>query len=57
MDNQLNELSKGVKTSSGPKKYNLRSKKKEGKPNIPEQSTRAKKPAKDVAKSNKGKRA
>jgi hypothetical protein len=31
MDNQLNELSKGEKTSSSPNKYNLRSKKKEGK--------------------------
>jgi hypothetical protein len=57
MDNQLNELSKGEKTNSSPNKYNLRSKKKEGKSDIPDQPTRAEKPAKDVADNNKDKKA
>jgi hypothetical protein len=34
MDSQLNELSKGERTSGNPNRYNLRSKKKEGKPDI-----------------------
>jgi hypothetical protein len=31
MENQLNELSKGDKANNSPNRYNLRSKKKEGK--------------------------
>jgi hypothetical protein len=57
MDNQLNELSKGEKTNSSPNKYNLRSKKKEEKYDIPGHPIRAAKPAKDVANSSKEKRA
>ena len=53
MSNQLNELSKGEKTSNDPNRYNLRFKKKEAKPDIPEQPARAKKPAKDMAENNK----
>ena len=41
MDNQLNELSKGEKTSHTPNRYNLRSKQKEGKADIPDRPTRA----------------
>jgi hypothetical protein len=36
MDNQLNELSKGDKANNSPNRYNLRSKKKEGKPDVPD---------------------
>jgi hypothetical protein len=57
MDSQLNELSKGERTSGNPNRYNLRSKKKEGKPDIPDQPTRTVNPAKDVAASNKEKEA
>jgi hypothetical protein len=57
MDNQLNELSKGERTSGNPNRYNLRSKKKEGNPDIPDQPTRTENPAKDVAASNKEKEA
>jgi hypothetical protein len=49
MDSQLNELRKGDKANDNPNRYNLRSKKKEGKPNFPEQPTRAEKPSEDVA--------
>jgi hypothetical protein len=35
MDNQLNDLSKGDKSNNKPNRYNLRSKKKEGMPNVP----------------------
>jgi hypothetical protein len=42
MENQLNELSKGERTSGNPNRYNLRSKKKEGNPDIPDQPTRTK---------------
>jgi hypothetical protein len=56
MDSQLNELRKGDKANDNPNRYNLRSKKKEGKPNFPEQPTRAEKPVEDVADDNKGKK-
>jgi hypothetical protein len=49
MDNQLNELSKGDKANDNPNRYNLRSKKKEGKSDVPDQPTREENPAKDVA--------
>jgi hypothetical protein len=42
MDSQLNELSKGEKTNDNPNKYNLRSKKKEGKPDTSDQPTKTK---------------
>jgi hypothetical protein len=57
MDSQLNELSKGDKASSSQSRYNLRSKKKIGAPDVPEQFTRAEKPAKEVADNNEGKKA
>jgi hypothetical protein len=57
MDGQLNELSKGEKTNNNPNRYNLRSRKEEGKPDIPDQPTRAENPAKDVADNNKEKKA
>jgi hypothetical protein len=53
MDSQLNELSKA---SGNPNRYNHRSNKKVETSNIPEQPTRAEKPDKDVAGSNKGKK-
>jgi hypothetical protein len=55
MDSQLNELSKGEKTSNNPNRYSLRSKKKEGNPDVLDQPTREENPAKDVADSNKEK--
>ena len=57
MDNQINELSKGEKANSSPNKYNLRTKKKEGKSDILDQPSKAKKPAKDAKKNNKEKKA
>jgi hypothetical protein len=56
MDNQINELSKVEKTSSIPNKCNLGSKKKEGKFYIPNQLSRAEKPAKDATNNNKEKK-
>jgi hypothetical protein len=56
MDSQLNELSKGEKTSNNPNRYSLRSKKKEGKPGVPDQPTRAKKPVENVADRSKEKK-
>jgi hypothetical protein len=53
MNNQINELSKGEDTHSSPRRYNLRSKKKEGKYDIPNQRSRAEKPAKDATNNNK----
>jgi hypothetical protein len=50
-------LSKGEKTNSSPNKYNLRSKKKEGKSDIPDQPTREENPVKDVVKISRGKKA
>jgi hypothetical protein len=40
MDGQINELSKGEKANSGPGKYNLWSKKKEGNSDIPNPTPR-----------------
>jgi hypothetical protein len=56
MDIQINELSKGEKTNNIPNKYNLRSKKKEGKFDVPDQPSRAEKPAKDTTNSSKEKK-
>jgi hypothetical protein len=55
MDNQLNEMSKGDKASDNPNRYNLRSKKKGGKPDVPDRPTRAENPVEDVASNNKEK--
>jgi hypothetical protein len=57
MDSQLNELSKGEKASGGQGRYNLRSDKRTTAPDIPEQSTRAEKPASKVADGHRGKKA
>ena len=56
MDNKLNELSKGDKTSGGQGRYDLRSKKNTIAPDIPEKSTRTEKPTNDVADSHRGKK-
>jgi hypothetical protein len=53
LDNQINELSKGKKTNNTPNKYNLRSKKKEGKYKILDQPSREYKPTKDAANRSK----
>jgi hypothetical protein len=55
MNSQINELSKGEKASSSPNKYNLRSKKKEGKSDIPDQPLIAEKPAKHATNICQGK--
>jgi hypothetical protein len=57
MNSQLNELSKGDKVSGGRGRYNLRSDKKEATPDVPEQSSRAEKPADEVVDNHKGKKA
>jgi hypothetical protein len=57
MDIQLNEIRKGDKANDSPKKYNLRSKKKEGKSDVPNQPSRAYKSSKDAANSSKEKKA
>jgi hypothetical protein len=57
MSCQINELIKGEKANSGPNKYNLRSKKKEGKSDIPDQPSIAEKPTKDTTNNNKEKKA
>ena len=54
MNSQLNELSKGDKASSIQNRYNLRSKKKFGTPDVHEQPTSAYKPAKAMEDNNKG---
>jgi hypothetical protein len=56
MENQLNELSKRDKANNNPNIYNLRSKKKEGNPDVSDQPTIAKRPAKDASDDNKGKK-
>jgi hypothetical protein len=53
MDKQINELSKGEKTNSSPNKYNLMSKKKEGKLDIRDKPSRVEKPTKDTSNNNK----
>jgi len=55
MDNQLNELSKGEKGNENPNKYNLRSKKKEGKPNASNQHNKTENSARVVVSSSKEK--
>jgi hypothetical protein len=55
MDNQLNESSKGGKANENQNKYNLRSKKKEGKPSTSDQPNKTENPAKVVVSSNKEK--
>jgi ribonuclease HI len=57
ISNQLNELSKGEEANHIPNRYNLRSKQKEGKSDIPDRPTRAEKPAKDIADRSKEKKA
>jgi len=51
--NHLNELSKGEKVNEAPKKYNLRSKQKEGKPSTYTQPKKSDTPPKAVASLNK----
>jgi hypothetical protein len=53
ISNQLNEMRKGEKTNNDMNRYNLRSKKKEAKPDIPKQPDRAEKPAKYMEDNNK----
>jgi hypothetical protein len=57
IDSQLNEMNKGERTSGNPNRYNLRSKKKEGKPNSPEHPNGTKHHVKEVAARNKEKEA
>jgi hypothetical protein len=56
MDSQLNELSKGDKTSGTQGRYDLRSKKKTVAPDVPEQSARTEKPVNQAADSHRGKK-
>jgi hypothetical protein len=53
ISNQLNEMRKGEKTSSDLNRYNLKSKKKEAKPDIPERPPRDDKAGKYMADNNK----
>jgi uncharacterized small protein (DUF1192 family) len=57
MNSQLNELSKGDKADGGRGKYNLRSDRRAAAPDNPESSTRAKKPAEQIADNDIGKKA
>jgi hypothetical protein len=57
MNSQINELSKGEKANNSPSKYNLRSKKKEGKSDVPDPAPREEKPTKDATNTNKEKKA
>jgi hypothetical protein len=57
MGSQLNEMRKWERTSGNPNRYNLKSKKKEGKPDINEYPTRTEHPVKEVAASSKEKKA
>jgi uncharacterized small protein (DUF1192 family) len=57
MDGQLNELSKADKAGGGRGRYNLRSDKRTAAPEVSESSTRAQKPANEVADNHKGKKA
>jgi hypothetical protein len=50
-------MSKGERTSGHPSRYNLRSKKKEGNNDIPDQPTRAEDPSQEVAARSKEKEA
>ena len=53
MDSHLNKLSKREKINGNPNRYNLRSKKKEGKPDIFYHQNGVENPTKSVAASNK----
>jgi hypothetical protein len=55
MDSQLNELSKGEKANENQNKYNLRSKKKEGKPSTSDHPNKTENYAKVVVSSSKEK--
>jgi hypothetical protein len=57
MNNQINDLSKGEIENSGPKKYNLWSKKKEEKFDVPNPAPREEKPTKDASNNNNEKKA
>jgi hypothetical protein len=57
MNGQLHELSKADKAGSGRGRYNMRSDKKAATPDVPEPSTRAKRPTEETADNNKGKKA
>jgi uncharacterized small protein (DUF1192 family) len=57
MNGQLNELSKGDKAGGGRGRYHLRSDKKVAAPDVPESSTRAEKPAEEIADNHRGKKA
>jgi hypothetical protein len=57
MDIQLNELIKGNKANNIPNRYNLRSKEKDGKSNIPDHPPREDKPDKDTTNNSKEKKA
>jgi ribonuclease HI len=57
MNSQLNELSKGDKAGGGRGRYHLRSDKKAAAPDVPESSTRAEKPAEEIADNHRGKKA
>jgi hypothetical protein len=56
MNNQLNGMSKGDKASSNQNRYNLRSKKNMGMPDVPEHPTRVEKTAKDMSDNDKDKK-
>jgi hypothetical protein len=56
MDSQLNELSKGDKTTGGRGRYDLRSDKKAATPDVPKQSTRTKKPTNEATDDHRGKK-
>jgi hypothetical protein len=56
MGSQLNELRKGDKASNSQNRYNLRSKKKVGAPDVLENHTIAENLVKDMADNNKGKK-
>jgi hypothetical protein len=56
MNNEINEIIKGENANNNPNKYNLRSKKKEGKADIPDQPPREENPVKDAANNNKEKK-
>jgi hypothetical protein len=53
MNSQINELSKGEKANNSPNKYNLRSRKKQGKSGILDQPSRVENPVKDETNNNR----
>jgi hypothetical protein len=56
MDNQLNKLSKGGKANDNPNRYNLRSKNKGEKHDVPNWPTKVENPTKEVENSSKEKK-